>query len=178
MRIVYRIVQSAAFLALHGLAGNQVSYVNHVAQFAKLAGGLAALEQFFRLLVKNIQAVPCAGQAGVAADDAYIGFHNLVHFLHALRNEHTLFVGDGALVVPFGDVFVEIITFQYAQRMLGGCIGINYRFNQRVGSQAVAAVKTGARAFADGIQAADAGLSVQVYLDTAAEIVCRRATGM
>ena len=72
MRIVYRIVQSATFLALHGLAGNQVSYVNHVAQFAKLAGGLAALEQFFRLLVKNIQAVPCTGQAGVAADDAYI----------------------------------------------------------------------------------------------------------
>ena len=35
-------------------------------------------------------------------------------------------------------------------------------------------MKTGARAFADGIQAADAGLSVQVYLDTAAEIVCRR----
>ena len=63
MRIVYRIVQSATFLALHGLAGNQVSYVNHVAQFAKLAGSLAALEQFFRLLVKNIQAVPCAGQA-------------------------------------------------------------------------------------------------------------------
>lgn len=84
MRIVYRIVQSAAFLALHGLAGNQVSYVNHVAQFAKLAGGLAALEQFFRLLVKNIQAVPCAGQAGVAADDAYtttlFGFCRFLRF--------------------------------------------------------------------------------------------------
>ena len=38
-------------------------------------------------------------------------------------------------------------------------------------------MKSGARTLTDGIQAADAGLSVQIYFDAAAKIVCGRGYG-
>lgn len=114
VRIVDGVVQAAAFLALHGLLRDEVAHVDHVAQFAQLAGGLAALEEAFGLLVEDVQAVPGAGEAHVAAHDAHVRLHNLVHLLHALRDEHAFLVADGALVVPFGDVFVEVVALQHA----------------------------------------------------------------
>lgn len=67
VRIVYRVVQSAAFLALHGLLGYQIPYVYHVAQFAQFAGGFAPLEKGFRLLIEDVQTVPGACQPGIAS---------------------------------------------------------------------------------------------------------------
>ena len=69
-RIVDRIMQSAAFLALHCLAGDQVTDVDHVTQFAQLFGGLATFEEAFCLFVQDVQAVPGASQTRIAADDA------------------------------------------------------------------------------------------------------------
>lgn len=62
-RIVDRVVKAAAFLAFHCLAGDQVTDVDHVTQFAQFFGCLAALEEAFRLFVQDVQAVPGAGQA-------------------------------------------------------------------------------------------------------------------
>ena len=59
--------------------------------------------------------------------------------------------------------------------MFSRSVGINNRFDQRVGSQAVAAMKTGAGTFAYGIQAVDGRTGIQVYLDTATQIMCRRS---
>ncbi|WP_444876758.1 hypothetical protein, partial [Bacteroides heparinolyticus] len=42
MRIIYRVVQSTTFLALHGLLRDEVAHVYHVAQFAQFARGFGA----------------------------------------------------------------------------------------------------------------------------------------
>ena len=49
--IVYGIVQSSALFAFHSLTGNQVTDVNNITEFAKLTGGLAALEETFGFFV-------------------------------------------------------------------------------------------------------------------------------
>ena len=58
--------------------------------------------------------------------------------------------------------------------MFGCRIRIYDCFDQRIGSQTVSTVQAGAGTFADGIETADAGLSVQVDSDTTAQIMgCR-----
>ena len=64
-------------------------------------------------------------QTKVAADNAYIGAHNLIHLLHVLCNEHFLLVGQCAFVVPFGNTFVEIILVYDLQGMLCCSVGID-----------------------------------------------------
>lgn len=173
-RIVDRIMQSAAFLALHCLAGDQVTDVDHVTQFAQLFGGLATFEEAFRLFVQDVQAVPGASQTRIAADDADVCLHDLVYLLHALGDQHAFFGGDRTFVVPFGDVGVEVVAFEDTQDMFGCRIRIYDCFDQRIGSQTVSTVQAGAGTFADGIETADAGLSVQVDTDTTAQIMgCR-----
>ena len=65
-------MQSAAFFAFHCLTHNQISYVDHITQFANLSGGYAAFEQAFSFFVNDIQSVPGTFQAKVAADNTYI----------------------------------------------------------------------------------------------------------
>ena len=64
--IVDGVVQAAAFLAFHGLAGDEVAHVDHVAQLADVLGGLHTFEELFRLFVKQIQTGSDAFQAQVA----------------------------------------------------------------------------------------------------------------
>ena len=110
-------------------------------------------------------------QTQVAADDANIGTHYLVHFLDVLRDEHLLFVRHGAFVVPFRHAVVELVMVDDLQRMAGGCIGIDDSLDERVAGQAVAAMQSGTGAFADGIEALDAALPVEIDLDAAAHVV-------
>ena len=63
-------MQPATFLTFHCLTGDQVTDVDHVTQFTQFFGGLATFEEAFRLFVQDVQAVPGAGQAGVAANNA------------------------------------------------------------------------------------------------------------
>ena len=58
VRIVDSIVESARFLALHGLAHNQIPHVDDVAQFAYLAARFRAFKQAFGLFIEYVQAVP------------------------------------------------------------------------------------------------------------------------
>ena len=51
MRIVDGEMQASAFFPFHGLAGYQIAYINHVAQFAYLTGSFHALKQAFGLFV-------------------------------------------------------------------------------------------------------------------------------
>ena len=65
-------MQSAAFFAFHRLTHNQISYVDHITQFANLSGGYAAFEQAFSFFVNDIQSVPgnvpeCTGVGGILA---------------------------------------------------------------------------------------------------------------
>ena len=143
-RIVCGEVQATALLALQGPAGNKVAHVNHVAQFADVAGGTDALKEAFRLFVEHVQTVPGPVQAQVAADDAHVVGHNLVDLLDTLGNQHLLLVGHGSLVVPFWYPFVEVVQVDVCQGVLGGSVGIDDGLDERVGSQTVAAVQTGA----------------------------------
>ena len=132
MRIVDGVVQAAALLALHGLACDEVAHVDHVAQLAQFARGLAAFEQAFGLLVEDVQAVPGTGEAHVAAHDAHVGLHDLVHLLDALGDEYALLGRDGALVVPFGDVLVEVVAVDHAERVACCRVGVDHGLDERV----------------------------------------------
>ena len=159
------------------MAGNQVTHIYHVSQFADVLGGLHALEQVFRLLKEKVQSFPCAMQTKVATHNAYIGRHYLVHLLHVLGNEHLFFVAQCALVIPLGYVVVELVCVHHLYRVLCRGIGIHYGLYQRVACQTVASVQSCARAFAHGIQASDTALSVKVHLDAAAHVVCTWRNG-
>ena len=140
-------MQASTLFAFHSLFCDEITHIDHVAQFAQLAGSFATLEQPFGFFIEDVQSVPCTYQPGITADNANVCFHDLVNFLHTLGNQYTFFIGDGSFVVPFGDIFVKVITFQYTERMFGGSVGIDNRFYQRVGSQTVASVQTCAGAF-------------------------------
>ena len=175
--IVYRVVQTAALLALHGLAGDQVAHVDHVAQFAYLLIGLHALEEVFGLFVEQVQTFPRTTQTQVAAYDAYVGGHDLAHLAHVLCDQHALFVRERTLVVPFGHRLVPIVCIYHAQAVTRCRVGIYHSLYQRVAGQSVAAMQAGAGALAYGIQTMDRTLAIQVHLDTAAHIVCARGYG-
>ena len=123
-------MQSAAFLALHCLAHNQITDIHHITQFTDFSGSDAAFEQALSLLVDNIQPIPGTFQAEVAADNTHVSTHNLIDFLHALRDEYHFFRRTGSLIVPFGNVFVVGIPVYDLQAMFGGCVGINNGFYQ------------------------------------------------
>ena len=55
--------------------------------------------------------------------------------------------------------------------MFGGRVGVDHGFDERIGSQAVAAVESGAGAFAHGVEPLDGRAGIQVHLDAAAEVV-------
>ena len=154
--VVDGVVQSAALLALDGLARDEIAHVDHVAQFAEVGGGFDALEEFFGLLVEQVQTRPGAFQAQIAAHNAHVARHDLPHLFGVLGDEDFLFIGECALVVPFGHAVVEGIFVQVCERVACGCLGIDHGFEQGVGCQAVATVQPCARAFAHGIKALDA----------------------
>ena len=78
MRIIYRVMQSAAFLAFHCLAHNQIADIHHIAQFTDFSGSDTTFEQAFSLFVDNVQSVPGTFQAKVAADNTYIRTYVLI----------------------------------------------------------------------------------------------------
>ena len=84
-------MQSAAFLAFHCLAHNQIADIHHIAQFTDFSGSDTTFEQAFSLFVDNVQSVPGTFQAKVAADNTYLRTLNLIHFLHALCDEYHFF---------------------------------------------------------------------------------------
>ena len=53
--VVDGVVQSAALLAFEGLAGDEVTDVDHVAEFADVLCRLDALEQVFGLFVEQVE---------------------------------------------------------------------------------------------------------------------------
>ena len=123
-------MQSAAFLAFHCLAHNQIADIHHIAQFTDFSGSDTTFEQAFSLFVDNVQSVPGTFQAKVAADNTYIRTHNLVHFFHTLRDEHHFFRRTGSFIVPFGNIFIIRILIDHLQTVLGGSVGIYDCFYQ------------------------------------------------
>ena len=61
--------------------------------------------------------------------------------------------------------------------MFCGRLGIDHSLNQRVAGKPISSVQARARTFAYGIKPADRTLPIQVYLNSAAHIVCARAYG-
>ena len=169
--IVNGVVQSAAFLALQRLPRDEVTNVNHVPQFADVLRGLHTLEEVFRLFVEQVEAFPGTMKPKVAADDSHVGGHDLVHFLHVLRDEHLLFIRHRSLVVPFRDTFVEVVRIDDFQRVTGSGVGIDHGFDERIAGQTIASMQSGARTFAHRIEPLDAALPVEVHLDAATHIV-------
>jgi hypothetical protein len=103
-RIIESVVQTSGFVALFGLAHNQIADVDDVAEFANLTRGFRAFEQTLCLLIKDVKTVPCTVKAQVAANDADIGTHNLIYLFDALSDEYHLLGVASAFVVPVGNV--------------------------------------------------------------------------
>ncbi len=76
-RIIDCVVETARFFPLLGLPHDEVAYVDDVSELADLARCLRAFEESFGFLVKDVESVPGAVEAEVAAHDAYIGTHYL-----------------------------------------------------------------------------------------------------
>ena len=88
------------------------------------------LEEAFGLLIEDVEAVPCPCQADVAAHDAYVCLHNLVHLFGALRDEDSFLGRDSALIVPLGHVLVEVVTVDDFKRMTGSRVSIDHRLDE------------------------------------------------
>ena len=99
-RVVDGIMETTALLALDSHTGDEVTYIDHVAELAELLAHLDTLEEILGLFVKKVEAVPGTLQAKVATHDAHVVAHTFANFLDALGNQYLLLVGQGTLVVP------------------------------------------------------------------------------
>ena len=110
MRIVYRVVQSAAFLAFHGLLCYQVSYVYHVAQFAQLSGSLAPLEECFcRAFVNDKYRFAKWGKVKIAQalQLKKISYNTCRQFLNEIDEEEYLYILDSLLTAKRKSIHAE-----------------------------------------------------------------------
>ena len=155
-RVVDGIVKTTALLALDSHTGNEITYIDHVAELAEILAYLYTLEEILGLFVKKVEAVPGTLQSEVATNDTYIVAHAFAYFLDALGNQYLLLVGHGTLVVPGWNLLIEIIFIYMLQTVLGSSLGINHSFDERVAGKTVATMQTGARALAQGIETVDA----------------------
>ena len=140
-RVVDGVVKTTALLALDSHAGDEVTYIDHVAELAEILAHLDTLEEILGLFVKQVEAVPGTLQTEVATNDAYIVAHTFAHFLDALGNQYLLLVGHGTLVVPCRNLLVEIVFIYMLQTVLGCSLGINHSFDERVAGKTVATQK-------------------------------------
>ena len=167
-------MESAALFAFDSLTGDQVTHIDHIAQFAYFFGCLDAFEEVFGLLIEHVQPLPCATQTYVRTHDADIGGHDLTHFFDVLGDQHAFLDRHGPFVVPCRDLLVEIIVFNHGETVFGSRVGIDDGFNERVGRQPVSTMQTRTRTLAYGIEPADRRLTVQIHLNTAAHVVGTR----
>ena len=130
-------MQPAALFALHCLPGNEIPYIYHITQLTNFTRCLAAFEQALGFLIKNIEPVPRPGKTHITTHDTHIRLHDLIYLFHALGDENTFLVGNGSLIVPLGNIGIEVVTVEYVQGMSGSGIGIHNGFDKRIGSQAV-----------------------------------------
>ena len=149
-------MKTTALLALNSHTGDEITYIDHVAELAEILAYLHTLEEILGLFVKQVEAVPGTLQAEVATNDTYIVAHAFAYLLDALGNQNLLLVGHGTLVVPCRNLLIEVVFIYMFQTVLGSSLGINHSLDKRVAGKTVATMQTGARALAQGIEAVDA----------------------
>ena len=141
-------MKTATFLALDGHTGDEITYIDHVAQLAEILAYLHTLEEVFCLFIQQVETIPGTLQAQVTSHDSHIVAHAFAHFLDALGDEHLLFIGHGTLIIPCRHLVVEVVFIHMLNTVLGCCICINDGLDEGVARQTVAAMKTSAGAFA------------------------------
>ena len=99
-RVVDGVVKTTALLTLDSHTGNEITYIDHVAELAEFLAHLDTLEEILGLFVKKVEAVPGTLQAEVATNDTYVVAHAFAYLLDALGNQYLLLVGQATLVVP------------------------------------------------------------------------------
>ena len=76
-----------------------------------------------------------------------------------------------AFEVPVGDALLDVDLGEQRRSVACGLVGIDHRFDQRVGSEAVGSVQPRAGGFAQRVEVPDRGLAVGVDLHPAAAVV-------
>ena len=166
-------------MAAHGLfdlaalLDDEVGDGDHVPQFAQFAVGLGLVVEFFGLLPEYFQAVHGALEREVRADDAHVVGHDGLHLAFRLDDHQHLLGVLRAFEVPVGNALLEIGLRQQRCRVACGLVGVDHRFDQRIGGQSVGAVQTRAGGLAQGIEPLDRGFAVGVDLHAAAAVVRR-----
>src|SRR5574344_898427 len=141
-RIIDGVMQSATFFTFQCATGDEITDMNHIAEFADVTTGFYTFEESFSLLIEHIQTVPCTVQTQVTAHDAHIVGHNLSHFPYALSNQHLLLIGHRSLIIPFRYGLIIVILFCMFDGVFGSSIRIDYSLYQGVACQTVATVQT------------------------------------
>jgi hypothetical protein len=106
--IINSIVQAATLFALQRLTRDEVTDVNHIAQFAYILSRTDAFEEVFGLLVKEVETLPRPMETQVATHNTHVSRHNLPDLFLVLLDEHYLLVGHRSLVVPGRNLLVEV----------------------------------------------------------------------
>ena len=143
-RVVDGVVKTTALLALDSHTGNEITYIDHIAELAEFLAHLDTLEEILGLFVKQVEAVPGTLQTEVATNDTYIVAHAFAYFLDALGNQYLLLVGHGTLVVPCWNLLIKVVFIYMLDAVLGCSLGINHSFDERVAGKTVATMQTGA----------------------------------
>ena len=167
-------MESTALATFLSHLDDQVADVDLVAELAELHRDVASVVEVLSLAVDNLEAVEGTLEAEITADDADIAAHDLLDLLVGLRDKNHLLVVDSSGVVPVGDVRPERREGSDLDRVLGGDVGIDERFEETIGRETVGAVEASTGALAGGVEVADRGASVEIHLDAAAEVVGSR----
>ena len=111
---------AAAFLALHGLAHDDVASVDHIAKFADIHIDLRAEEELLGLFVEDVETGPCTLQTEFGADDADVGLHDLLYFGLRVGDEVKFLLTYGASIDPIGNVSAIGELVDAGDAVLGG----------------------------------------------------------
>ena len=118
-------VEAATLLALQGPAGDEITHIDHIAQFTDVLRSFDALEEALCLLIKHVETIPSTMEAQVGTHDADIVRHDLVDFLDALGDEHLLLIGHRALIVPLRHLCVVVVEIDMGDGVFGCSVGID-----------------------------------------------------
>lgn len=148
-RVIPRVVQATAFLASQRATHYQIGSEDQIAQFDQVVADAEVGVELVNLAHQQSDTVFGALQAFGGANDPDIIPHEAPKFVPVVRNDD-FFVGiDDAAFIPFGQgrQGFRLLT----QDVIDCCFGEYDAFEQRIGSQPIGAMQSGARGFAGDI---------------------------
>jgi len=173
LRVVEGVVDPTGFFATHGTIHDEGGHGDEVAEFEEVGVDAVAPVEFAHFVAQVAEAVGCAFEAVVGADDGDIVPHQASDFVPIVIDDHKFVRGCGVAVFPIGDdgsIRRWFVGGVKAEGFREGAAGHDISLEEGVGGQAICAMEPGAGDFSDGEEPTDGGFSVEVG-DHAATLV-------